>query len=421
MNTTKIGDKFENVSLSILEHIISQEQLGHSSRFLKIKRKAPYYSHKRKANIIFDLAIEVWPPGAERYTIIYLIECKHYGRRISVDKLNDFIYRVEEIAPVNGKAIFISNSPLQKSAYRVAESIGMMVIQGESSENYKIILHKTTRAIQNNEIPILGTTLHSELIDEGTRLLAKEVDKQLLSVFTVNLSSSHTSYGIDRLSKKDIQTIAYKELDKMNPQILRNARHISPKSLKEFLIAKYKIEIIEKKMENNMIGECDLEASSISVNEKIVGTHREFFVLAHEFGHFILHQKLSIGQFAYDSFADSEYDVTTGKYELSNPKNWIEWQANYFASCIILPEVPFVYRLGIVQSSLNISQGRIYLDDKPSNYVPFIDLVGKLAYRFDVSKASIIYKLKELGLINDQTRSKQIGQLIAEYAEDLFS
>jgi hypothetical protein len=86
MNSTEIGNKFESRSLEILQKVIKEERLGYVSRFLKVKTKAPYYSQQRKKDIIFDLAIEVWPPEAKRYTLIYLIECKHHGRRTAPPK-----------------------------------------------------------------------------------------------------------------------------------------------------------------------------------------------------------------------------------------------------------------------------------------------------------------------------------------------
>lgn len=145
------------------------------------------------------------------------------------------------------------------------------------------------------------------------------------------------------------------------------------------------------------------------------------FILAHELGHFILHQKLSIGQTTYDAFEDSEYNFRTDKYDLTNPKHWIEWQANYFASSLVLPKVPFLARVYRYQDILNKSRGKIYLDDQYQNRKDFSELVKRLSYFFNVSKTTVIYKLNEMGLINDQSRLKQIGQIISEYKLDLFT
>lgn len=142
--------------------------------------------------------------------------------------------------------------------------------------------------------------------------------------------------------------------------------------------------------------------------------------MSHEFGHFVLHQKLSIGQQIYNSFSDAEYSFRKGSYDLKNPKQWIEWQANCFAVSLILPSAQFQARLWQIQDSLNHSRGRILLDDNSYHNKIFYDIVTKLAYRYYVSKSTVIYKLKDMDLINNQSRVKTIGQLIDEYTEDLM-
>ena len=76
LNTVEIGDKFESKSLDIIKKLIEEEQLGHMTEYIRIFQKKEYYSTLRKKNIKFDLTIEVWPPGANRYVLLYIIECK---------------------------------------------------------------------------------------------------------------------------------------------------------------------------------------------------------------------------------------------------------------------------------------------------------------------------------------------------------
>ena len=137
--------------------------------------------------------------------------------------------------------------------------------------------------------------------------------------------------------------------------------------------------------ESKPIGYCDIKENVIGINKSINGTNRELFIIAHEFGHYILHQKLSIGQTLHDLFEDSEYSFYTDKHDLKNPKQWIEWQANYFSSSFILPKVPFLVRLWKCQDHLNRTRGKIYLDDQQINIKYFNDLTKKLAYQFNVS------------------------------------
>ena len=107
---------------------------------------------------------------------------------------------------------------------------------------------------------------------------------------------------------------------------------------------------------------------------------RELYLLSHEFGHFILHQRLKIGQIEYDNFKDSKYNFKTGRHELVNPKNWIEWQANYFASALILPQNTFLARLYWVQDRLEMRRGKIYIDSQRVNRSGFYKVVKKIAY-----------------------------------------
>jgi Zn-dependent peptidase ImmA (M78 family) len=419
MNTKKIGDEFESRGLEIINRVIQEEQLGHTAKFLKIIPQAPYYSHSRKKNVIFDMVIEVWPPGATRYTLIYIIECKNYQKRIPVEKIKSFLFDVNEIGFANAKGIFISNSPLQEAAYNLADSKGMMVIEGESAENYKIVLYKTNRNTSSPKIPFIEGTENVNLIDTGGGLIEKLIDQQLLSALQENINPSQISYGIDRLSKEDIEQAAHAELDKMNPQILLQAYHISPKSFSEFLQRNYGIDVIS--LDSDLLGSCDFGSNIIGINKNIVSTSRELFIMAHEFGHFVLHQRLHIGQQTYERFNDSEYDFSTGKHQLNNVRHWIEWQANYFASCFVLPTVPFFVRLKLIQQNIGKSIGKIYVDDEYQNQKDFNDIVSKLAYRFSVSKTTVIYKLNELNLINNHSRMKTIGVLIAEYRDGLFT
>lgn len=145
LNTTQIGDNFESRSLAIIKKVIEDEQLGYLGKHLKIftKNDKGYYSHHRKGEIYFDIIIEVWPPGANRYVLIYFIECKDYQTRVPINDVEEFHKKIEQVSGVNAKGIFISNSPLQKAAYNYAESVGMMLIQAEAVDNYNIILHKT--------------------------------------------------------------------------------------------------------------------------------------------------------------------------------------------------------------------------------------------------------------------------------------
>lgn len=420
INTTKIGDKFENKSLGIIKKVIEEEQLGHLTNHIKIFQKKEYYSSLRKKKIKFDLTIEVWPPGANRFVMLYIIECKDYETRVPVSKVEDFHSKILQVAGVNVKGIFISNSPLQEGGFNIAESVGMMVIQGESSNDYKIILHKKSRQANANKIPFIIETFDDSQIDIGVQQLEKLIDKKILAAFKIISNDSRISYGIDNLSKDDIKLIVDFELNKINDKILIDAIPITTKYIIDYLKDNYEIKFKYFDDNTNLLGLCNIKENTIEVNKSLQGTRRELFVIGHEFGHYILHSKLTIGNTLYDLFEDSQYNFRTGKHDLVNPKHWIEWQANYFSSSLVLPNAQFLVRVWKCQDSLNRSRGEIYLDDQYDNIKDFNKLVSRLSYLFNVSKTTIIYRLKEMELINNQSRLKSIGQIITEYQSELF-
>ncbi len=422
INTVEKGDDFESRSLDIVKRLLHDSQISHLPDQVRIynRKEKGYYSAMRKKDIFFDLTIEVWPPGAERYSLIYFIECKNYDKSVPVDDLEEFHKKIEQVSGVHAKGIIISNAPLQEGAYNYADSAGMMVVQGETSEDYKIVLHKTNRDISGNNIPLLNRDLTGNALDSGIALIEQIIDENILKSFTQEISDTHVSYNINRLSKNDIQNIAEEELKKIDPLIFTRGKTINSNKLKKYLQEEFEINITSYAKPVDLLGFCDLRNSQIGLNQSIVGTSRELFILSHEFGHFKLHQKLKIGQIAYENFEDSQYNFKTRKHDLANPKNWIEWQANYFASSLVLPEIPFRARLVWCQQRLHLSEGKIYLDDQYQNRKDFSKLVEKMAYLFSTSKTSIIYRLNELKLINNQSRLKSISQIFEDYIEELM-
>jgi Zn-dependent peptidase ImmA (M78 family) len=419
-NTTKIGDEFETKSLDIIRKVIEKDQLAVNPQYIKIYPKQGYYSNDRKKNIIFDLTIEVWPPGADRYVMIYIIECKDYKNRVPVSKMEDFRDKIRQVAGVNVKGIFISNSPLQEGAFNLAQSAGIMFIQGESSNDYEIILHKTNRKKEQDKIQFVTETINSALIENGVEHLEKVIDKYILDVFKPISDTGRTSYNIDKLSKEDIEKIANEELIKINPRIMENGYfNLSVNKLTDH-IRSYGIQTTYIKNHPELLGICNIKHQGIAVNISLKGTPRELFILAHEFGHYMLHQKLMIGQGEYDRFTDSTFSFRKGKYTLENPKHWIEWQANYFAECLVLPRPQFKVWAYRCMEDQDRYKKKFYVDDQLVNQRDFSDFVNKMAIHFNVTKTSIIYRLNELELIDDNTTTRSIGQIISEYSKDLL-
>ena len=154
-------------------------------------------------------------------------------------------------------------------------------------------------------------------------------------------------------------------------------------------------------MNNDVLGYFNSEKNEIIINFKVKDTPREPFILAHEIGHFILHKNLKVNKAVYNNFKDTSFNFFEQSYVFRNPKNWIEWQANCFASSLLMPELSFKAILILNQKDLGISKaGRIFLDEQECNKSDYRELIKRLSSHFNVSKISVEYRLNDLKLID---------------------
>ena len=387
MNTVLRGDTFEQNSYELIKGSIENDEFGISPKYSKVFLKKGYFSNLRQKNIVFDLSIEIWPPNAERYSILYLIECKDYStKKVPVGDIEEFLFKISQIANLGYfiKGVFISNNSFQEGALEIAKNSGLMLIEVNSNNDLSIRLHKANRSQNDNSI-----------IQEE-----KEIETFLYNVFDLTKVQ-----GLKRHSKKSIEALSSELINKIDSEILKYALSTPLDKVVKYFQLEYDLNfdfdnIFESEEEKQILGYFDVKNNLIKIDKRVYGTERFSFLLAHEVGHFVLHRNLKINQQAYDNFEDSEYNFLANKYLLNNYKNWIEWQANEFASNFIMPNISFYSRLVHVQKHLGIGRrGHIYLDDQPINRKDFGYITTYLSEFFNTSYTSVIYKLESLELI----------------------
>ncbi|MCT3845068.1 ImmA/IrrE family metallo-endopeptidase [Elizabethkingia anophelis] len=411
MSTTSKGDKFEDIGIELIHKLIEEEEILINAKYIRPFKKQKYKCKSRESFVQFDYVIEVWPPNADRYSVIYFIECKDHKTRVGVNQIKKFHNDIEEVSGANAKGIFITRSLLQEGAKTYAEANGFMVIQANSVEDYKIIYHKT--GVKNSSIPTIN---QQQITDEGILGLTKIIDKQIYKAFTE--FKEGISYNIDKINKDTIESICNSELRNINPRILSDAENLDVGVLKNYLKEKHQLKVTYHD-NSNLLGYCNIENNLISLNQEIKGTKRELFILCHEFGHFKLHQNLLIDQFTYNNFQESEYNFKIGKHSLKNPKHWIEWQANYFAIGMILPKTSILAMLWKNQQRLGLNKGKLFLDDQKENYLNYQNVLFRLSEYFNVTRPNILYRLKELKHYENRSHLKSAREILEGMAIDL--
>lgn len=399
MNTTKKGDEFEDRSYELIKQAIESNELGLIANQCKVFRKKGYFSQKRKGEIIFDLTIEVWPPNAQRFVLLYIIECKGLSYKVPVDDIEEFSYKIDQISELNTKGVFVTNKGYQKSAFKLAESSGMMLIQLNLDESHKILLHKIHRLHSKNEYHHQWDYLIEELL-------------------TNSFNDETRIIGIQKFSSDQLEIEAKKVLNDFKPEILNYFLPTPIIDFCQFLKDRYQLStdfsssLYTNSKGQEILGYFNRQENKILIDSSIYDTERFPFIFAHEVAHFFLHRDLKMNQKIYDSFSDSEYNFRIGKHLLQNEKNWIEWQANHFAACLIIPTSCLLARVIWYQEKEGIPhKGRIYVDHQKINQIDFSNTVTFLSKYFKVTKTNIIYRLKQTGILTFEENFQQIGNV----------
>lgn len=413
MNTVLKGNQFEDKVFNILQDEIQKGTIPLLFKCCKFQRKPKYYSKDREKPIEFDISIEVTPLGAENYQLLYIAECKNYSGKISIDNVEEFVEKVNQVSGKNVKAVFVFSGELQSGVQTYAKNKGVMLINVTEDNLTNIILHNKknnykitqdwTASIDNNTI---NFNLNSAHIDQNKwdEIIEKILTKSLGNRVNSDEPTSSLSQ-IERLSKENIENFAQKILSKINPAILNGIANLSIEELICFLKTEYDIILYEDQTVYDLFkldvkGYCDPLKREIYINREIIGTESHLFTLAHEFAHILLHADTSLKQSNYDNLQDSRFNPLTGKHSLQNDKNWIEWQANQFASALLMPKDALKMRLILNQKLLGINRvGQLFLDDQECNKFDYIKITSELSSFFNVSKAMLKYRMDDLNLI----------------------
>ncbi|MFC1812596.1 ImmA/IrrE family metallo-endopeptidase [Thermodesulfobacteriota bacterium] len=126
------------------------------------------------------------------------------------------------------------------------------------------------------------------------------------------------------------------------------------------------------------------------------------FTWAHEAGHWVMHRKL----------VNNASNTILCRYK--DAKLPVEWQADYFASCLLMPEKkvkeawdktygPDPLVIFNVRSAL---KGPVYFDPSASNWHLIADRVCEAGGFSNVSKQAMIIKLQNLGLVKNTTGAR---------------
>lgn len=257
MNTVKIGDKFEEKCKKLIVNAIKDEKFAFPLKYAQVIPKSKYYCKKREKDIIFDLAIEIWPPNAENYSNLYLIECKSYStKKVPIGDLEKFQSNVNSVAELNGKAVFITDSSYTDTEIKLARNTGMMLIEVENEQSLNILLHKTNRT----------------KFEKSNKLQSKQFENFIRNVF-----NPIEVKGLKKLSHTQLERKANELLNDFKPEVILNYKRYDLVELTEYVESKLNIKTLFSDLshnsnQNQILGLFDNSSKTILIDNSIKET-----------------------------------------------------------------------------------------------------------------------------------------------------
>jgi Zn-dependent peptidase ImmA (M78 family) len=118
------------------------------------------------------------------------------------------------------------------------------------------------------------------------------------------------------------------------------------------------------------------------------------FSMAHEIGHKVFHGKVS------EKLGDGQHHI------VPDTKRWLEYHAQYFASCLLMPApvISLLYAIYWKKEFKREKIGRLFVDKDYYNDPVFQRVVGPVARKMNVSLQAAYIRLKKMGYCSIRTR-----------------
>ncbi len=433
MNTIKKGDQLEDKIYNLFTEEISAGRFFATKECCQIFKKKGYYSKDRKKDIIFDVSIEITLPGEQSYSILVLIECKNYNHKVPVDDVEEFFSKAQQISGCNIKGILVSTNSFQEGTFNYSQSKGIGLLKYYNRESLDWVLTRSPSGMAFSD----KTEWYS--VYQGLRSENHTSKFFDCYCFIDEIYTHSLNQFISRLVKKDLDDNSLKSLAKIEVEVKSKIRLVPYKENQEIetfsnnvlkdiaykkgavplkvicskLQNKYDLEVQHNSnLDSGVLGTISFDPLLVRIDDnQSESKHRIRFTLAHELGHLLLgHQKYMVAENCHTK----DIDLETPRNIMLKDIVRMEWQANYFASCLLLPEHQFITAF-LIESAKNElvdrGHGLLYLDDQACNLDTFYKITGPLMNQFDVSRSVVKIRLIRLGFINEKQNAQQLYSL----------
>ncbi|MBI3775964.1 MAG: ImmA/IrrE family metallo-endopeptidase [Gammaproteobacteria bacterium] len=435
MNTVEKGNKLERQIYSLLNAEISRGNFIFKKENCKIYAKKGYYSHDRKKDIVFDVSIEVYLPGKEDYSVLILIECKNYKHPVPSGDVEEFYSKIQQVTGANVKGFIASTNSLQEGAFNYCRSKGLGFLRYYDKKNFKWELSRSPSSMVSAKYALnesmnahRGVTIESysakyfdcycysnrqftnssrlfflNLVMEGIDQPIKKQLTKIINAVDEDMRLVHylDESAIEAASNKVLSAISYNNGAVPLNEISEWQEHEA--GLRVILDAPSS----DNSLQTGVLGKISFEPPEIIVyDDPDSKPERRKFTLAHEFGHWFLnHSEYMTGEYCEAQDFDFEKPMDVGIKDIMR----MEWQANRFASCLLLPREPFLADFYSIAEDIGLQDkgfGILFLDDQRCNLDSYHRVTNTLKKKYGVSRSVVKIRLKKLGVLNETSLIK---------------
>lgn len=413
ISTVHKGNALED---AFYEYLVEQKKSGklidglHNPELCKIYKQKPYYCSERETNVTFDVVVEVKRENADEFALTIVFECKNYEGNVPAEKVTDFSDKLQGVFKHNSKGVLVCSSKLQSGAMKLVEKRGLGLIKYDQYGFEYIVQRQAKSLIESDYIK---KSLFQGSSDYKSMKFSAYCDGTYYGSFAslvggwlnnnVSNAATNQSISLPYISQKDMEVRAANLLSAISYQY--GAVDLS-KICDELSL---KLEYLEKPCidgdGNEVLGEADFERRCIKIYPHNI-RNRERFTIAHEIGHFYLEHSEFLGS---ESVVENDLFIK----DVSDAGNFyrnMEFQANTFASCLLLPAHMLLKKILEVKSQYEIPTHRyiVYVDDQPCNFKDYNLLMNELVDSFEATKTAIEVRLRKLNILTDNRKKYSI-------------
>ncbi|KFF42255.1 peptidase [Pseudomonas sp. BRG-100] len=424
LNTYAKGDRFEEQVFDFLSKEITEGRFyAFRPECCKIFRKKGYYSRDREDFIIFDVSVEIFLPGFETPSLLVLIECKNYSGTVPVGDIEEFGSKISQVSGFNAKGIFASASAFQSGTFNIARNRGFGALRFFDQSEFRWELPRTlltgarsVRARKRAEIeyaltqPGFKPRVHNAYAvtpsgftdgwDGIWKGLGLESAFRETDLSLIRLPAPVAAPRVAFISRDRIESLATQALGSIS--YVHGAVDLDALVKKEATVNGLVVSYLESS--TSALGSITFRPLEIKIFAEDSQSQLARFTLAHELGHhFLNHKRYMTRESIRAQEIDQAQFITIPKGEVER----LEWQANTFASCLLMPSEDFQTAFWLLLRHLGIrnrGHGPLYLDSQPDNVSQFETVCASLSKYFNVSKTAIRLRMRALGLLVEVER-----------------